>query len=48
MEGMYDADYNEEAYERALRNAEIKFKNHPDLLAKWKKTYQIENILRMV
>ena len=28
MEGMYDADYNEEAYERALRNAEIKFKNH--------------------
>lgn len=42
MEGMYDADYNEEAYERALRNAEIKFKNHPDLLAKWKKTYQIE------
>ena len=42
MEGMYEADYNEEAYERALRNAEIKFKNHPDLLAKWKKTYQIE------
>lgn len=41
MDGMYYGEYNSNRYETLLKNAEIQFADHPELLAKWKERFEI-------